>query len=240
MAGLRRHDAHRRRGQLFVQLLLQSAELRLGIIKEVDNIVNELVKELEQQVQLESSYSFNLPQNVKGDIFSKYEIFPPCMIFLIQLLKKEGYLEHQQRWQLGSFLKRLGMPLEAQLRFWYETAVDNVNITFEEFSRRGGYQIRHLYGLEGGRTDYDVPKCKTIIFGGYFCPFQHLNPKYLETFLKETYELNDPDKLHTVLSYSVDNRPILACSTLFSYKTNKKRKIYHPLQWVRFQLQIKE
>ena len=127
------------------------------------------------------------------------------------------------------------MDVETQLKYWYETAIDNVNITFDTFNRRAGYQIRHLYGLEGGRKDYAVPKCQTII-SDYFCLFQNINAKSLMSVFQSLYEI-DPNKdskdLDEIFVELEMYKPQRACSALYKMLYNDKQYISHPLTWVK-------
>ncbi len=132
------------------------------------------------------------------------------------------------------------MTVEEQLQYWFEKSVDNVNLSFTEFQRTAGYQIRHLYGLEGGKKDYEVPKCSTIATS-YFCPFVHLNPDTLVKFSKNNYLAQlksrtlSEKQLEKIISQSANN-PTQACTQYFQTIFGKYpyRKIVHPLQWSRF------
>lgn len=109
----------------------------------------------------------------EGDaIHTKPDIFPPCIQELVTTLKAKGHLSHVENWQLGTFLKRIGMSVDDQLRFWYSNSIDNVGMSYEEFVQRVGYQINHIYGKTGGGVDYDPPSCKTCI-NGYYCYWAH-------------------------------------------------------------------
>ncbi|KKK94997.1 hypothetical protein LCGC14_2677220, partial [marine sediment metagenome] len=157
------------------------------------------------------------------------------MKYLRSKLEETGHLPHLHRVQLGIFLKSLGMDVDTQLHFWYETAIDNVNITFETFNRRAGYQIRHLYGLEGGRIDYAVPKCQTII-SDYFCLFQNINSKILTPILESFYNLDQNKEkfdFNEVLVEIENFKPRNACSTVFKLLNKEKKFISHPLSWVK-------
>jgi DNA primase large subunit len=166
-------------------------------------------------------------------LFPKTDLYPPCMKYLRTKMEETGHIPHLHRVQLGIFLKSLGMDVDTQLRFWYETAIDNVNITFDTFNRRAGYQIRHLYGLEGGRRDYAVPKCQTII-SDYFCLFQNINTKILGSVIKSLYNIENNDKNMNGIFIELENyKPRHACSELFKLLKNEKKFISHPLSWVR-------
>ncbi|MHA1345115.1 MAG: hypothetical protein ACTSVO_03185 [Candidatus Heimdallarchaeaceae archaeon] len=109
----------------------------------------------------------------EGDaIYTKLDIFPPCIQELVATVNAKGHLSHAENWQLGTFLKRIGMSVEEQLRFWYNNSIDNIGISYDEFVHRVGYQIEHIYGKTGGGIDYDPPSCKTCI-DGYYCYWAH-------------------------------------------------------------------
>lgn len=101
-----------------------------------------------------------------------HDILPPCVRHMISILMEKGHLNHVERIQLGLFLKRVGMSVDDQIQFWYHIAVDNVGVSLPEFTKKIGYQIKHLYGLVGAKIDYEPPKCKTCI-DGYYCHFAH-------------------------------------------------------------------
>ncbi|PWI48946.1 hypothetical protein CEE45_04240 [Candidatus Heimdallarchaeota archaeon B3_Heim] len=221
--------------------IIKSQDL-LGIREDIDNAVQDLEQDLSKHVQIRSQYSGG---ELEGqDLFLHPEIFPPCMLRIYFEFEKTGRLVHVQRLQMGFFLKRLGMSVNEQLHFWYDKSVDNVGQTFSEFQRTSGYQIRHLYGLEGGKKDYNVPQCSTIATG-YFCPFVHLAPAVLIEFLKENYYTTKKklkilnSHLNSLISVSSSN-PTQACSQYFRLVYNRSlyRKIVHPLQWTRFAIKI--
>ena len=209
----------------------------LGVREDIDNAIQDLEQELSKHVQIRSQFSSG---DIEGkDIFLHPEAFPPCMLHLYFEIENTGRLIHAQRLQLGFFLKRIGMSVDEQLHFWYEKSVDNVGQTFSEFTRTSGYQIRHLYGLEGGKKDYNVPQCSTIATG-YFCPFVHLAPATLADYLKKNFlterkrlEISEK-RVNYLISQSARN-PTQACSQYFNLIFGRPlyNKIVHPLQWTR-------
>ena len=164
------------------------------------------------------------------------------MKFLIIDVKQNGYIKHNYRFQLGLFLKKIGMDVNTQLHFWFDLAVDNVGLTFEQFDKRAGYLIRHIYGLEGSKTDYEVPKCKKIMTD-YFCPFTHINPKELGVILPTLYDneaLKNKNNINQIIQFSINHRATDACSSTFTSMFNQNKRIYHPLQWTKSVLEIKK
>jgi DNA primase large subunit len=216
---------------------IEKAQNRLGIREDIDQAVQEIENKLSKHTQIRSQFA---GIEFEGrDLQSHPEVFPPCIINLFFEFEQTGRLTHVHRLQLGFFLKKIGMTVDEQLFYWFEKSVDNVGVNFENFQRTSGYQIRHLYGLEGGRKDYEMPKCSTIATG-YFCPFVHLTPNILSQFLKENYLTQKKDRtlsekqLARLISQSSSN-PTQACTEYFRliYRRRPYRKIVHPLQWTR-------
>lgn len=209
----------------------------LGVRESIDQAVQEIEKKIAQHTQIRSRFS---DIEFEGhDLQSHPEIFPPCMIYLYSDFNKTGRLIHVHRLQLGFFLKKIGMNVDDQLLYWYEKSVDNVGISFNDFQRKSGYQIRHLYGLEGGKKDYNVPKCSTIATS-YFCPFVHLDPEILAEFLrsnfltqKKTLSISTA-QINRVVSRSGSN-PTIACRNYFQaiFQKISFRVIVHPMQWAK-------
>ncbi|MFX0049656.1 MAG: hypothetical protein ACFE8U_00055 [Candidatus Hermodarchaeota archaeon] len=225
-----------------LQKEIEKAQNLLGVRESIDQVVQEIEQKLSKHTQIRSQFSTD---DFEGrDLYSHPEIFPPCMINLYFEFERTGRLTHIHRLQLGFFLKKIGMSVEEQLHYWFEKSVDNVGISFTEFQRTSGYQIRHLYGLEGGKKDYEVPKCSTIATS-YFCPFVHLAPPLLIKFLGNNYltqiKAKSPSErqLEKIVNRSV-NDPTNACTSYFLLIFDKPsyRKIVHPLQWSRVAMKL--
>ena len=168
-----------------------------------------------------------------GKLYELEHLFPPCMRILLLRLKTTGYLNHGERLQLGLFLKRLGMSLEEQLQFWYQIAVDNVGLSWEEFDKKAGYIIRHIYGKVGSMKDYEVPKCETIITK-YFCPFEALNIDELTNTIKVLWGISNRE-LNQIIKLVREQKYQLACSAFLSnrVKRNYSKPMSHPLTYFR-------
>ena len=76
---------------------------------------------------------------------------PLCMENLHNELRQDKHTRHGGRMQYGLFLKGMGLSLEQALIFW-QTAFGKV--TPDQFNKEYAYNVRHLYGMEGKRTDY--------------------------------------------------------------------------------------
>ncbi|KAI8148521.1 DNA primase large subunit Spp2 [Fennellomyces sp. T-0311] len=112
---------------------------------------------------------------------------PLCMSHLHSSLRADRHLKHGGRMQYGLFLKAIGLSVEEALVFW-RTSFSN--ITDDKFQKEYAYNIRHNYGLEGGRINYKPYNCMKIITGNppssgdhHGCPFRHFSHHNLETKL---------------------------------------------------------
>ena len=164
--------------------------------------------------------------------------FPPCIRSLMHILMSKGHLAHMLRIQLGLFLKKIGMSPEDQMRFWYNNAVDNVGVPFEVFEKKVGYQIRHLYGLEGGRKDYEPPKCSTCI-DGYYCYFAHVDWPVIEedinSNLKTFLELpRGQESYQRIVDASSRGDPQAACAGFLELTSGAKlKRVFTMTQYMR-------
>jgi len=168
-------------------------------------------------------------------LYERPELWPLCMRMLLSRLESTGYLPHGERLQLGLFLKRLGMTLEEQMEFWYKFSVDNVGIPWDEFEKKGGYHIRHIYGVVGSRKDYEAPKCETII-SKYFCPYKNLSSAQLREVLRSFHPDMDEKILRNILEKARLGEATQACKLHLFYVSKRGYKldeITHPLQFVR-------
>jgi DNA primase large subunit len=175
-------------------------------------------------------------------LFSKENVFPQCMADLYNEVAQRGHINHDERFQLGLFLKQIGMTVDEQLFFWYEKAVDNIGQSFDQFSSGpAGYQVRYIYGLEGGRTDYSAQKCETIQSNGY-CTFLHQSVEEIERVIRE--EIQNPTRkqeelIRSLIRAVVDKRPGDACAVMFNLRYNRKaRSIRHPVGYVQYAAKV--
>lgn len=190
-----------------------------------------------RRVALQSQSRRDTKASIRGKPWEKPELFPPCSRILYDQFRTTGYLPHNERLQLGLFLKALGMPLDEQLKFWYN-AVDNVGLSWEKFLKKGGYYIRHIYGLEGSHKDYQSPKCETII-AKYFCPFARSNFSELKEKLKAINPRITSSELNNIQKYVMLREPRKACAQFLMsmVKASASRlriiDIKHPIQFVK-------
>ncbi|NHJ39867.1 MAG: hypothetical protein FK731_07515 [Asgard group archaeon] len=175
-------------------------------------------------------------------LFTKQNIFPQCMLDLYNEIEQKGHINHDERFQIGLFLKHIGMSVDEQLYFWYEQSVDNIGLTFDQFSSGPpGYQIRYIYGLEGGGTDYSAQKCETIQNNGY-CAFLHQSVKAIDDALREEFKNPSEQQEKTIRNLTrkvIDKKPSEACALMFLLRYNKPAKpIRHPIGYVQYAARV--
>jgi len=107
-----------------------------------------------------------------GDIMKLSAFFPLCIKGLLEKLKTQRHLKYQDRQMLCLFLKDIKMGMNECIEFFRS----NFKCTADEFNKEYLYSIRHNYGMEGKRANYQSFTCAKIIgfsndrvsFG---CPF---------------------------------------------------------------------
>ncbi|KAL8441922.1 hypothetical protein Emag_006800 [Eimeria magna] len=118
------------------------------------------------KVTVENTEERLTPQSIKH-VFKAS--FPPCMRRLYEAYTAEHHLRHGGRMQLWLFFKGAGMTLEENLQFnrqiWREP---------QKFDKEHAYNVRHMYGLEGKRTNYAPMRCSQIIAGNVIGPVMRL------------------------------------------------------------------
>jgi len=148
--------------------------------------------------------------------------FPPCMKNLWVLLRKDKHLKYGGRQQLNLFLKGIGLPVEEAVIFWRQAFS---NISDDKFRKDYRYAIRHNYGLEGSRTNYQPKSCVTIITGSvgpqesHGCPFKHFSQANLTQHLTQAYQV-DPksDLMKDIVEFKKNEHYHLACTAVWEHQ----------------------
>ncbi len=178
------------------------------------------------------------------NLYNRQDIFPQCMLDLYNIIMSKGHLNHTERFQLGLYLKRLGMSVDERLHFWYTNAVDKTRMAYEQFARGNpGYIIRHMYGMEGGEIDYNAPACNKLQFE-YYCTFMHQAVEVIDKRLRNEFK-NPSNKTENAIrlleSKVVDNKPSEACAALFSLRYNRGcRPVVHPISYSTWAAKVKK
>ncbi len=202
------------------------------LAKEINELLHKLVKP-RREYSMETIH-------LKGNFDDHINYYPPCIQDLIDTVNKVGYVPHWERLQLGLYLKHTGMDVDEQLQYWYEKAVDNVGMAFSEFIKKAGYVIRHIYGLEGGKINYDMPSCSTIQ-NKMYCSFRHkdlgsIGEKVsLLTKSENEVETNRKREIGKEIS-DLTSRGLanVACAKYLELISKTKiEKIYHPMIYLK-------
>lgn len=211
--------------------------------RSVRTFVGEIKDELRKMIHSISSTSGKVFIE-EYDLYNRQDIFPQCMLDLYNEVMAKGHIGHQERFQLGLFLKKLGMSVDEQMRFWYKNAVDNVGMSYEQFiSGNAGYIIRHMYGLEGGETDYDAPSCSRIQ-GEYYCTFMHQSVENIDEHVRK--EFKNPSRrreelIRQLISKVIDKKPSEACAVLFRLRYHRNSfPTSHPIGYTTYAAKVKK
>jgi DNA primase large subunit len=82
------------------------------------------------------------------------EAFPPCIKALYEAALKGRHISHIGRFTLTTFLVNIGMPTERIIDLFRASSDFNERMT--------RYQVEHIAGERGSRTQYKPPKCETL------------------------------------------------------------------------------
>ncbi|MFW9922433.1 MAG: hypothetical protein ACFFDW_03995 [Candidatus Thorarchaeota archaeon] len=211
--------------------------------RSVRSFISEIKEELSKMIHSISSVSGKIDIG-DYDLFNRQDIFPQCMLDLYNEVMSKGHIGHGERFQLGLYLKRLGMSIDEQLRFWYKQAVDNIGISYDQFiNGNAGYIIRHMYGLEGGETDYDAPSCNRIQ-GEYYCTFMHQSIEEIDRHLRAEFKspsYKQEELIRSLESKVIEKKPSEACAILFNLRYQRFSKpVFHPIGYSTYAAKVKK
>ena len=103
------------------------------------------------------------PDEIRDEIKKRVEnieSYPPCIRYLLSNI--EAGLPHSGRFTLVTFLHKIGYSIDDIVNLFRKTPDFNEKMT--------RYQVEHIVGLRGGRTEYMVPSCKKIKSYGFCFP----------------------------------------------------------------------
>ncbi|ODQ63639.1 DNA primase large subunit [Nadsonia fulvescens var. elongata DSM 6958] len=168
--------------------------------------------------------------------------FPLCMSNLQTHLSLDGHLKYFGRQQYGLFLKGIGLKVDEALKFW---RLSFSKIPEDKFQKEYRYNIRHNYGLEGGRKQYRPYDCKSIINQNatpgpgdhHGCPYKHFPIDHLINNLQQM-GINDKFDLNQIRDFVEKKSYHIACTKVFelTHKAQLQGKplaetINHPNQY---------
>lgn len=147
--------------------------------------------------------------------------FPLCATHLQRNLRHNSHLKYDGRQQLGLFLKGIGLNVDEALKFWAFEFTKNAKMNLDSFNKEYRYNIRHIYGLEGGRINYKPYDCNTILLrkrplkGEYHgCPYRDLPIDLLVSNLNDM-GIRDQHDINGIIEDVNKNDYTVACTRVF-------------------------
>lgn len=162
---------------------------------------------------------------------------PLCMRRSFGVLKTQHHLKHGGRWQLGMFLKGIGVRMDDAVAFW-KTEFMKGGTTAEAFDKEHTYNFKHQYGQAGSRNDYRAQSCRKVIAAGpdstcaTGCPFKTCASNELKSMLQQ---MHVPLTVVTQAVSDAGNKNYqLACSKVYRGLHGKElvaQVVTHPNQY---------
>ena len=150
------------------------------------------------------------------------------MALLYSKLKKDKKLKHEDRFQLSLFLKDIGLSVEEQIVLWetlYSSQKTRGGNLWSDNRRKYIYGIRHMYGLEGKRVEYNSKTCRRVMEGGrggdLHCPLVG-DVEDIYKYLKRSTKVTDKEAKEVVMMCN-EGKVMKACSSLFCCERNFDR-----------------
>lgn len=150
-----------------------------------------------------------------------FKHFPLCALHLLQSLKANSHLKYDGRQQLGLFLKGIGLNVDEALKFWSHEFTKSSKMNIDTFNKEYKYNIRHIYGLEGGRINYKPYDCATILQrkrpqkGEYHgCPYRDLPMELVVSRLGEM-GIKDQHDVNGIIEDINKHDYTVACTRVF-------------------------
>lgn len=147
--------------------------------------------------------------------------YPLCATHLQKSLTLTSHLKYGGRQQLGLFLKGIGLNVDEALKFWSFQFTKSSKMNMDSFNKDYKYNVRHVYGLEGGRINYKPWDCATILLkpkpqrGEYHgCPYRDLPLELLVDNLNEM-GISDQHDINGIVEDVNKHDYTLACTRVF-------------------------
>ena len=115
----------------------------------------------------------------------------------------------------------IGLSVEEALTFW-RTAFSTTPA--DKFDKDYRYNVRHVYGLEGGRKNYRAKSCQQLLTEtqpgpgeAHGCPYRTFSWENLTAFLGQQMGVRDPAVLRTVQEDIGNMKYHIACNRVFEH-----------------------
>lgn len=147
--------------------------------------------------------------------------FPLCATHLQRSLISNSHLKYGGRQQLGLFLKGIGLNVDEALKFWSFQFTKSSKMNMDSFNKEYKYNVRHIYGLEGGRINYKPWDCNTILLKpkpqkgeAHGCPYRDLPMDALVGNLNEM-GISDQHDINGIVEDVNKHDYTVACTRVF-------------------------
>lgn len=185
-----------------------------------------LLNSMNSQYTGEKEYNDASSTGIGGDyelthsnVYNYASSMPLCMQMLHEGLMRDHKLKHHGRLQYGLFLKGAGMSMEESLVFFQREFTKIM--TSEKFQKEYVYNIRHMYGKEGKRTNYTPYSCAKIILGTppntgdhHGCPYRHYDDEHLASVLSKM-QIGSAGDRNEIMTLKRNKHYNLACQKHF-------------------------
>ncbi|KAG5866593.1 hypothetical protein JTB14_013112 [Gonioctena quinquepunctata] len=233
--------------QTYITTALKEMKYSRGVDKALtDRRIKYILKEF-------SSHNSKVSRHSKHFDISKIReemgMFPLCMLSLYKTLEKTNRLSHNERFDFSLYMKGIGVSLADSLKFWEmaytkdHASCSKCTHNWQKNEKRYIYGIRHLYGLEGSRKNYQSRSCRYLQEkslgpteeGG--CPFKHFDDENLRSVLKNALP-NNLDEVE-VMMYERNENPGVSCKlfrnivfkTMTGKEVEKDVTVTNPVQY---------
>lgn len=154
--------------------------------------------------------------------------YPLCASYLQKNMILNSHLKYTGRQQLSLFLKGIGLNVDEALKFWAFQFTKTSKMNMDTFNKEYKYNVRHAYGLEGGRINYKPWDCATILLkpkpqrGEYHgCPYRDL-PLDLLVLTLGDMGIKDQHDINGIVEDVNKNDYTVACTRVFEI-THKRQ-----------------
>lgn len=166
------------------------------------------------------------------------EHFPLCMQTMHSALQANHHLKYEGRREYGLFLRYIGLSVEDAVIFWRSQFS---TIPEDKFVKEYKYNIRHQYGLEGGRINYkpmsciEISKAQPAKGDTHGCPYRSFTPDNLVLSLNKM-GISDKQELAKIRQNVESNRFHVACTRVYELTHKNDKNVYqdsitHPNQY---------
>ncbi|XP_053974306.1 DNA primase large subunit-like isoform X1 [Hylaeus volcanicus] len=188
-----------------------------------DERLSKIFSVLSSCISIRNFESNNLRQVSIGELDElSTTSYPLCMRVLHEALKENHHLTNGGRVQYILFLKGIGLSLNDALEFMKNEFTKKIDEN--TFRKKYRYNVRHLYGQEGKRANYEPFHCIKIqnssigVRDKHGCPFKCMSPDVLKNTLHKSGLISSDRE--SVIQLSRGGYYLEACKKYFEITHN--------------------